>query len=203
MKPSELLKKYLQADLAPSMASLGFKYSASQLHFSRKRNAIRQTFRFSLSKWNSQDNCSFWTLWAVTSKSYLEWHMQEWGELPENDSLGGAADWNLPAWERGQDRYFHFNNTGSDRYEIERLTKNINQVGIPFLDGISTWEGAAEQLLKDKSMYHRAADFLIIAGDFERAKEILLEGLRNYENVGRVDNIGELPKIKARVARYF
>ena len=129
--------------------------------------------------------------------------MREWGELPENDSLGGAADWNLPGWERGQDRHFHLNHTESDTHEIERLVKNIKHAGIPFLDRISTWEGAAGQFLKDRILYHRAADFLIIAGDDERAKEILLEGLQNYENLGRVDNIRELPKIKARLARYF
>src|SRR6266498_4219126 len=147
MKPKDLLKKYLISDVAPVVEPLGFKYSASQLHFSRKQQVARQVFRFALSKWNSEDNCTFWTVWGVTSKSYADWHKQEWGEFPVNNALGGDLDYNISGWERGQDYHFHLHNAKADKNEIQRLIKNILQVGIPFLDRLTTWEGAAEHFV--------------------------------------------------------
>jgi hypothetical protein len=202
MKPKDLLKKYLVSDVTGLVESLGFKYSASQLHYSRKHQDARQTFHFALSKWNSEDNCTFWTLWGATSKSYASWHKKEWGELPVNNALGGDLDCNITGWKCGQDQYFHLYNVEADKIEIERLIKNVLQVGIPFLDAVSTWEGAAEHLIAHKYMYHRAADFLTIAGKHERAKDVLIEGIKQYEDLGRIDNFSDLPKIKARLARY-
>ena len=203
MKPRDLLKKYLIGDVAPLVQAFGFKYSASQLHFSRKNQNTRQVFSFSLSKWISEDCCTFWTMWGVTSKSYANWHKEQWGEFPVNNALGGDLDSNITGWERGQDHYFHVYNNEANKNQIERLVKNILQVGIPFLDSVSTWEGAAEYFLKNKFMYHRAADFLTIAGKYEQARAILLEGLKQYEDLGRIDNFGDLQKIKARLAKYL
>src|SRR6266540_6767938 len=201
MKPKDLLKKYLIGDVAPVVEPHGFKYSPSQLHFSRQHQGARQNIRFALSKWNSKDRCTFWSIWGVTSKSYASWYEQQWGELPVNNALGGDLDCNLVGWKRGQDHYFHLYNVEVDKYEIERLIKNILQVGIPFLNRLSTWDGAAEHFLEHKFMYHRAADFLTIAGKHEQAKDVLLEGIKQYEELGRIDNFGDLPKIKARLVR--
>jgi Domain of unknown function (DUF4304) len=202
MKPRDLLKKYLLSDVVPAVESLGFKYSASQLHFARKNQNTRQVFSFSLSKWNSENRCTFWTMWRVTSTSYANWHKEQWGEFPVNNALGGDLDCNISNWERGKDHYFHLYNNEADKNEIERLIKNILQVGVPFLESVSTWEGAAEHFLAHKFMYHRVADFFIIAGKPERAKDVLLEGIKQYEDLGRIDNFGDLPMIKARLAKY-
>ena len=202
MKPRDLLKRYLTGEVMSVVEPLGFKYSISKLHFSRKHQNTRQVFSFSLSKWNSEDRCTFWTMWGVTSKSYANWHKEQWGELPVNNALGGDLDCNIANWSRGQDHYFHLYNDESDKNEIERLIKNILQVGIPFLERVSTWEGAAEHFLEHKFMYHRAADFLTITGKHARAKDVLLEGMKQYEELGRIDNFGDLPMIKARLAKY-
>ncbi len=124
-------------------------------------------------------------------------------ENPVNDALGGDSDWNLSGWQYRRGRYFHLRNAGADKGEIEQLIKNILQIGIPFLERISTWEGAAERLLEAKLLYHRAADFLMIAGNPERAKEILLEGVKQYEELRRTDSFGDLPRIKARLIKYY
>ena len=202
MKPRDLLNKYLLRDVVPMVEPLGFNYSMTQLHFSRKSQGTRQTFRFALSKWNSEDQCTFWTVWGVTSKVYASWYQKEWGEVPVNDALGGDMDWNLIGWNGGQAHHFHLHNTEADKDEIERLIENILQVGIPFLERISTWEGAAQHFIEHRFMYHRAADFLIIAGKPVQAKAVLLEGMKQYEELGRIDNFDDLLKIKARLARY-
>ncbi len=203
MKPHDLLKKYLLDDVAPVIEPLGFKFSPSQMNFSRKVQGRRQYFHFALSKWNYENHCTFWTIWNVTSRSYAEWHKKEWGQLPVIDALGGDCDWNLPGWQYRQDRYFHLRHASADKGEIECLLKNILQVGIPYLERISTWEGAAEKMVEDRLSYHRAADFLMIAGNPERAQAILLEGVKNYEEFRHSDNFGDLPRIKARLAKYF
>jgi hypothetical protein len=41
----------------------------------------------------------------------------------------------------------------------------------------------------------------MMAGKHARSREVLLEGLKQYEELGRIDNTGDLPKIKARLAR--
>jgi len=117
--------------------------------------------------------------------------------------LGGNLDCNITGWERGQDHYCHLYNVEADKDEVKRLVKNILQVGIPVLYRVSTWEGAAEHFVKNKFMFHRAADFLTIAGKHEQARDVLLEGMKQYEDLGRVDNFGDLPKIKARLARHL
>lgn len=203
MKPRDLLKKNLLRNVAPVVEPLGFNYSPSQLHFSRNHHGTRQTFRFALSKWNFDDRCTFWSIWGVTSKSYANWYGKLWSEPPVNNALGGDLDCNLSGWEFGEDHYFHLYNIEADKDEIDRLIKNILLVGIPFLDRVSTWEGAAEHLLEHKFMYHRVADFLTIAGKPERAKDVLLEGIKQYEELGRIDNFGDLPMIKARLAKYL
>ena len=96
-------------------------------------------------------------MWGVTSKSYAKWYKEQWGEFPVNNALGGDLDCNIMGWERGQDHYFHFYNVEADQHEIERLIKNILQVGIPFLDRVSTWEGAAEHFVKHKFMYRNVS----------------------------------------------
>ena len=203
MKPRDLLKKYLVNNVAPLVQPLGFKYSASQLHFSRSYQGTRQTFHFALSKWNYENSCTFWTIWGVTSKFYANWYKKQWGEFPVNNALGGDLDFQIVGWEGEQlVSNFHLSNVETDKNEIERLIKNILQVGIPFLESISTWEGAAEHILANNFEYHRAADFLTIAGKHERAKEVLCEGLKRYTELGRIDSFGDLPKIKARLVRY-
>lgn len=52
-------------------------------------------------------------------------------------------------------------------------------------------------------MFDRAVDFLLIAGEHARAKEVLLEGIRNFTVDLRHDNWNELPLIEQRLQRYF
>jgi hypothetical protein len=52
-------------------------------------------------------------------------------------------------------------------------------------------------------MYDRTADFLLIAGRPEEAHATIHEGIRTFEIEGRKDTVGELPRLKRRLARYI
>lgn len=185
------------------MEQHGFRYSKSQIKFSRKIHAFTQTVEFSLSKWNAEDDCQFWTMWGVHSSAYSKWYKDEWGEKPVNNALGGCADWNIPGWTRGVSEHFNLRNAKADSSEIETLTRNVQQAGFPYLERISSWQGAAEDLLASKWMYCKAADFLLIAGEKQRAKEAVLEGIQNSKPGGPNEQFDELADLERRLKRYF
>jgi len=203
MKPKDLLVLRLQEHMTEPLTALGFRFAASGPHFTRTRGIARQRIDFSLSRWNEDDRAVFWTMWGAGAPEYARWHEVQWGAGPPNDALGGLSDWNIPGWPRGADAHFELTNTSRDALEMRELRRAVEEVGLPFLDVISTWEGAAEHLRAQHSMYHRAVDFLLIAGQPARALVVLREGIRRYEVQGRPDQFADLPQLHARAARYF
>jgi hypothetical protein len=87
--------------------------------------------------------------------------------------------------------------------EWRAFLENCDGVGFPFLERISSWEGAAEQLCAERWHFDRASDFRLIAGHRESARAMILEGINTFEQAGRVDNFGELPRLRERLDRYF
>jgi hypothetical protein len=125
-------------------------------------------------------------------------------EKPRGDTLASLADWNIPGWSRAAaDPRYTLTNTPEDAAVMASFRADIERHGLPFLARVSTWEGAAELLRKDRWMYDRAADFLLIAGCTEEARATLLEGINTFEAMGRADAFNELPRLKRRLARYF
>ena len=109
-------------------------------------------------------------------------------------SLGGRV---------GADPRYTFTNTPEDAAVSGSLRADIEGAGLPWLERISTWEGAAEHFRKQRWRYDKAADFLLIAGRLEEAHAATLEGIHSFEVEGRKDNFEELPRLKRRLARYF
>ena len=106
---------------------------------------------------------------------------------PSNDALGGCAEWNIPGWSRDHYRAPLTNNPVTDSVVMQELLNNIESCGLPFMDRISTWTGAAEHLLVDVPPWHsRAADLFLMAGEAERAAA-LLEGIHQFKDLGRPD----------------
>jgi hypothetical protein len=203
MKPKEMLLERLEETVVPVMRLLGFSFSRSRLLLSRRVGYARQEISFSLDKWNSENNCAFWTMWAARAPLYRKWHNDTFGEDPPNDALGGVADWNIPGWSRGPSAHATLTGNPSNDAEVaERLLNDIKSAGIPYIDQISTWESAAERLLDGHWTLDRAADFLMIAGRTERARLVLEEGIRRYSD-GSHDQFGELPRLRLRRAKFF
>jgi hypothetical protein len=67
------------------------------------------------------------------------------------------------------------------------------------LDKLSTWQGAAEDLLRWRWHYARAADFFMIDGKKQRAIEAINAGITNFTAIGRADPFTELPTLKERL----
>lgn len=203
MKPRDLLLKNLEPRVIPFFNSHGFRFSRGKLEFNRTVGSIKQTVTIALSKWNKEDDCTFWTMWGSTSKDYAKWYEAQWGVPPPNNALGGASDWNIAEWKRGPDKHFQLSGKPEDADEMSEFLACVERAGLPYLDRISSWVGAAEELVAQKWMFDRAADFLLITGEHARAKEVLLEGIRTFTVDLRHDSSNELPLIEQRIQRYF
>lgn len=203
MKPRDILLDAFEPVLIPYMEGIGFRFAPSRLKFSRTVEGVKQTVHISLSKWNFKGNCQFWSMWGASSKRYRAWYKEQWGELPDNDALGGCADWNIPGWDRACCEHFNLRGKMCDELEIRCLIENIESVGLPYLDRISSLEGAANELVAGIWMFDKAADFLLMAGNKQRAREALELGIQRFSDEGVVDNFEELPRLKERLIRYF
>src|SRR5258708_36661723 len=127
--------------------------------------------------YNTEDNCTFWTMWSANAPEYLEWCRKQWSdEKPSGDTLGDLADWNIPGWSRGPagPRYT-LTNAAEDAAVSASFRSDIEGAELPWLERVSTWEGAAEHFRKQRWRYDKAADFLLIAGRLEEAHAMILE----------------------------
>lgn len=195
--------KNLEPRVIPFFNSRGFRFSREKFEFNRTVGSIKQIVTIALSKWNKEDDCTFWTMWGSTSKDYAKWYEAQWGVPPANNALGGASDWNVAEWKRGPGKHFQLSGKPEDAAEMSEFLACVERAGLPYLDRISSWVGAAEELVAQKWMFDRAADFLLIAGEYAGAKEVLLEGIRTFTIDSRHDNFNELPLIEQRLQRYF
>jgi hypothetical protein len=202
VKPRDLLLARFRESVVPALEGRGFRFSASKLAFTRTVGIAKQRIDVSLDRHNAADDCTFWTMWETSAPAYAKWHAAEWGRPPRGDGLASSADWNIPGWTRGVS-HFRLRNAPADAEELRVFLEHVERAGLPFLDRVSTWEGAAEHCRAQRWLYDVAADFLLIAGDPERAREVLLEGLRTFTTGGRHDALQELPRIRARLERYF
>ncbi|GGB99146.1 hypothetical protein GCM10011352_26640 [Marinobacterium zhoushanense] len=203
MKPRDLLLLNVVEYVEPQLETIGFRFSSRGIAFKRASSIGNQEISFSLSKWDSEDDCDFWTMWSATSLKYKKWYQKEWGRTPANIALGGDCDWNLPGWPRAVADHFHLSNHSNDESEMAMLMDAIINIGIPYLDSISDWEGAAHHLVQQSLLFSKAADFLMISGKMAAAEEVLLSGLSVYQSEGKVDQLGELAEIQIRLKRYF
>src|SRR5258706_12472272 len=148
MKPRELLFARLTQAYAAAIQELGFRFSASGPHFTRKVGHVRQLISISSNRWNTDSDCSFWTMWSAHTPDYRKWYKAHWGAATDRDWLGGCADWNIPGWSRAAGVNFHLQGDSRDHEEISVLLRNSITVGIPYLQLISSWTGAAQDLLR-------------------------------------------------------
>jgi hypothetical protein len=204
MKPRDVFLAGVQAHLIAPFRERGFKFRRSRLDFVRLTpTGVHQSVSFQLSRWNQEDDCEFWSSWGASARAYTEWFVEQWNQPPTSNFLGGLADWNIPGWNPGPGEHLHLRNQSADIEVWRTFLDSAVGVGFPFLERISNWEGAAEQLRSERWHFDRAADFLLIGGAPERARVVLLEGINTFERDGRVDNFNELPRLKERLERYF
>jgi hypothetical protein len=162
-----------------------------------------QEIAFSLDKWNSDNNCAFWTMWSVSSAEYSRWHRMHFGEKPANAILAGLGDWNIPGWTLSAGSKACLRNARADAVVTQQLKANVFQAGIPFIQSVSSWRGAAERLISQRWFYAKAVDFLLIASERDRAREVLTLAVHRYASGEQVDQGQELPLLELRQRKFF
>ncbi|MBW3491491.1 MULTISPECIES: hypothetical protein [Bacillus] len=202
MKSKQLLSLYIENFLVDELQKLGFRYAKSVPKFSRTQGDFELTFSFSLSKWNSEDYCEFWTMWGVTSKKYSKWYKEQWGDKPVNDAIAGDAEWNIPGW-KGKAQHWNLTNSECDSAEFSVFIGNVMNIGIPYYSQIDDWNTAAEYATRSPIIfYEKVCDFYMMSGQEEKAKEILERGIQEIKD-RKHDSYMQLPEIEKRLKKYF
>ncbi|WP_149205947.1 DUF4304 domain-containing protein [Flavobacterium johnsoniae] len=209
MKPKDLITLSIEKTLLEPLTQIGFTFSKSTLTFKRKVNEFIQTIHFQSNRYN-QENVSveFWPSFGVSSKKYSQWHENEFGESPLNDSVGGAMGWNINDWKlpmsNGKSQlHFQIVNEKQRENVLTLLKNNILNIGIPFLDNLSNWESAAYKIVEADWFHHKACDFFLIAGNKEKALWALEEGIDCWERKPKASLPQNKEKIHIRLSKYF
>jgi len=61
----------LQEHIVPFMEERGFRFSESRVHFTRKVGQVCQNIALCSDRYNTADNCTFWTMWSANAPEYL------------------------------------------------------------------------------------------------------------------------------------
>ncbi|MGE6349131.1 hypothetical protein ACQKIY_30760 [Bacillus mycoides] len=202
MKPKQLLSLHIENFLVDELQKLGFRYAKSVPKFSRTQGDFELTFSFSLSKWNSENYCEFWTMWDVTSKKYSKWYKEQWGDKLVNTSIAGDAEWNIPGWTRNA-QYFKLTNSECDRERFSEFIRNVMNIGVPYYSQIDDWNTAAEYATRKSIVfYEKVCDFYMMSGQEDKAKEILERGIQEIKD-RKHDSYMQLLEIEKRLKKYF
>ncbi|MFS0906271.1 hypothetical protein AB3N02_24925 [Priestia aryabhattai] len=197
MKPKDLLNFYIKTDLLPLLEPLGFKYAKSVPKFSRKTGSFNLSLSFCISQYSSEDECTFWTMWDVSSNEYGKWYKQIWDTKLANNVVVASADWNIPNWLEGNEEHFTLYNKKSDKEEFSRFVHNVINIGIPYYEQIIDWNTAAELALNEEDVfYDRVCDFYLMANEKKKAKDVLEYGLERATDEDYED-------LKERMDKYF
>ena len=182
MPPKEIVQREFEDTITPWLESLGFEYVRSRFSYKRKVEEFEQRISVTLSHRNSAETINFWSAFNVASRKYNQWLKTQ--RRPRfTGYLGGCADWNVPGWRADSDRstHFDFGNPTTRPQIIAEWRRRCEAAGIPYLNALSSWEGAADDLLRCCWHYDRAADFFLIAGQPDRALRALAEGVRSLD----------------------
>lgn len=202
MKPRDAIREALTKFVTPRLARLGFSFSSSSLGFKRIQGDFTQRIYSHLDRWNAEDiSASFYFSFAIHSRKYVKWHLNEYGVKPVNDFVASEMYWNLHGWKHARPNAAH-----PERNEIEMLNllEDTLDVGIPFLEKYSDWDAAARLLVSKRWFHAKASDFCLIAGNREAAHWCLREALTVWrQQPNRSFFVGEREDVYLRLAKHF
>ena len=180
MTPKQILHAAFEATVTPRLARLGFRFVPSRFAYKRQVGEFTQRIGISLSQYNTQDRMSFTSAFNVASPAYNRWLARR-GRERCTSYLAGCKDWNIPGWQKPGDLSFDFTRRLTRRRVVRSWLRLCLDVGIPYLDRLSSWPGAAADLLRQGWHWERAADYLEIAGDPAAAIRALEQGIETLE----------------------
>jgi len=177
MTPKENLQEAFEATVTPRMEERGFHYVRSRFTYKRKSGDFIQQISIELSKYNTRTSIRFWSFFEVTSPKYNRWLKQQRRDS-FNGALAGQTDWYVPGFhEPGDDvTSFVLSPPESPRAVLADWLGRCFSAGIPYLDRLSTWLGAADDVVRG-GQWRRAADYCLIAGRSDRAIAVLRQGI--------------------------
>lgn len=161
------------------MKEEGFSYVRSKFTYKRKSGDFIQQIWVILSHYNTQQSIHFSSAFHVTSPKYNRWLKQK-GREKFSGYLVGCMDWNIPRWREPGDHATSLDFSAPDSRQVVLASwlRRCLSAGIPYLDGLSTWEGAADDLIRCRWDWNRAADCYLIAGRSDRAVAALQQGIQ-------------------------
>ncbi len=176
MTPKQILHAAFARSVTSRLAELGFEFVPSRFAYKRRVGEFTQRISISPSQRNSQLSMRFNSAFNVVSPAYNRWLARR-GQEPRPSYLAGCGDWNVPGWDTGGELFFDFTRRLTRRRVIRGWLRLCLDVGIPYLDRLSSWPGAAADLVRQKWHWDRAADYFEIAGDPEGAIRALEQGI--------------------------
>ena len=160
--------------------------------------------------------------WHVESTPFADWYQRTWGEEPPmRRTIWATTDHAMPGWKavRGPKparRFwqlprrakrmplaYNLENKPEDEVIMTMLQEAFATVDSPFLEQVSSLEGAARWYEDDLNQWDHACDLHMSAGNEDWAREFLE---RCLEEAGRSQNTAA-PEIRRRLelrkAKYF
>ncbi|NQV27000.1 MAG: hypothetical protein HQ518_21835 [Rhodopirellula sp.] len=179
MKPKEILQAAFEEFISPELDGHGFGYVRSGFAYKRKSGDFTQEISITLSHYNTQNSVVFWSAFNVTSPAYNRWLKKQRREKFDG-YLGGCMDWNVPGWRQADNHQLRFDYSDPDsrREVLSDWLAKCTSAGFSYLQKLSTWEGAAEDLLANEWHWNRAADFCLIACRSDLAIAALERGIQ-------------------------
>jgi hypothetical protein len=203
MKPKQILADLIDRFLVEAISALGFKYSPSQLKFSRRDDPFTQIITFTVSHYSTVQGVIFWTSWGVGSKQFTRWYKDQWGKKTQLAYLAVSNDWLIPGWSVQSPNRRSIQPDLSGKKIMRSLLTDFTGPGFQFLERISDWKGAAEQRM-ELAMYPTiACDLLMVAGDEEAALKLVRSEIERLSREGVKDQFIQLPELRARLEKYF
>ncbi len=182
MTPTEIVRDAFERTVTPWMEGLGFKYSRSQFQYRRKAVDFEQLISIFVDRKSSAALIYFSSSFGVKSRKYNRW-LKAQGRDRTDRYVFGCADWNIPGWRRGTDQFLGFDFTDPSQRPavLEEWRRRCEAAGMPYLERLSSSEGAANELLRLGYGYEDAADLLMFAGLTRRAIEALQLEIESLE----------------------
>jgi len=201
MSPKELLWVLFEEVVSPKLRELGFSPVASAFSFKRSRGDFVQLISINLGRQNTQDNIHFWSAFNVKSPKYARW-LKKQGREAVGVYVGGCPHWNIPTWRIPGDSATSYYISGDAMRcsVVEDWLGRCLISGLPYLDQLSSWEGAAQDLVRRKWHWNEAADFYLIAGQVDRAAETLATGVELLESKNLSWAESDHPTIRRKAA---
>jgi hypothetical protein len=210
IKPKDVIRAAVESAICPALAPLGWTFAPSAIRFSRKVGYVKQTIDFCVNYHATRDFIDFWTSWSVRAPAYEKWHAQQWGQPLGNDVIGGSQDGNIPQWRARKPGHFDLSDPKGRAQEMAEMRALFLEVGLPFVDAISTWEGAAARILDEKqphsALFAKAVDCYLIAGRRDLAERGLAHAMRiieSFEGHARDQHDEVYAALQKRRDRYF